>query len=161
EGIEPLPAESIPHAVAAQLGYPSSVIGAQARMLGRLARDTTGARVEWPTAWVDSAGHGDASHTAPALAVLDLGGGPRLWSLVPLMDLGGTRLTAIVAGSSDERGIPELKLLVVPPGVPTPAAIGTRLAVLPGAQALQALATGDGQLRRGEVVPLPVAGTIA
>lgn len=159
EGIEPLPPDSLPAAVRAQLGYPAALLGAQAAAIARAGADSAGNPESWTLAAGDTAHPGDAAYFRPALAVLDLGGGPRAWQLVPLADETGNRLTAIVAGSADAGGMPELRVYVMlRDGFPTPRAVARRLEA---GTTIKAAVTRSDSARHGEVVALPAASTVA
>jgi len=162
EGIEPLPHDSLPSELSAQLGYPAALLGAQATVLARFGRDSAGAPVEWALAHRDTVARGDLSHIEPAYGLLDLGDGVRPCLVLPLSDRGGNRLTALVVGGQDDSGAARLRVLTLDGEFPTPLAVGLRLSRATAALAINAAAAQtDGTVRHGAVVPVPVGGTVA
>lgn len=165
EGVNPLPSDSLSAELRRRLRYPTGLFGAQGAVLARRGDDRERGGPRWALAANDSGlGVGDAVSLRPAVALMSLGAEPpALWQLLPLTDAAGNRLTAIVAGAGAENGTLRLRLLRLPTaGFPTPSSAAGRLGSSAAVLASAATAAGsEGAVRRGPVVPVPAAGTVA
>jgi len=165
-GVRPLPSDSLGADLRRHLGYPEGLFLAQAEMLARHRGDTESAARPWAVAVPESATPRGAETPAPhaTLALLALGGEPpQLWRLLPLADAAGNALVGILAGATRLDGRLSLRLLRLPPAsYPTLAAAQSRISLSPATVAAVADAAGpEGNVRRGGIAVIPVAGTVA
>lgn len=155
-----LPLDSLPSGLRTQLAYPAGLFAAQVAMLARLGEG--GSR--WALDAHDTAGsvEPDAASIRPAIALLDLDGtGARLWWISALADISGRGLGAIVAGAAPG-GAPRLLVLRLDGSTfPTLTAAASRLAGTPDAVTGVAATGAETTVRRGPVLVLPAAGTLA
>ncbi len=162
-GARALPSDSLGADLRRHLGYPAGLFLAQAEMLARHRGDTGTAARAWSVAMLESPpGAEPAPHAT--LALLALGDEPaRLWRLLPLADAAGSGLVGIVAGTAGADGRLLLRLLRLPAGAyPTLAAAESRIMSSPAAVGAVAEAAGpEGNVHRGAVAAIPVAGTVA
>ncbi len=164
ERSSPLPADSLPRAVRLALRYPEGLLGGQAAMLARRGEHDARGPL-WALAWQDTsaAGH-DAALLRPTIAIATLEReGPRLWQFIPIVDARGNHLAAFAAGGVSGNGELELSLLrAAGTAAPTPQAAAARMAASPAMLAATAvLARPDVATRRGPVLAIPAAGTVA
>jgi uncharacterized membrane protein (UPF0182 family) len=157
EGVETLPSDSLEPELRRQLSYPLGLFGAQVAMLAR--RGQGPGTAPWSLASQDSAGSGgdDATRLEPAVALLALDAArAELWLLLPLVDADGSRLAAVVAGTTGETGEPRLTLLRAAGAFPTPLNAAGRFTASPAVlTAAAALAGPEGAVRRGAVHVVP------
>lgn len=164
-GVAALPSDSLDAGLRRQLGYPEGLLVAQAEMLARHRGDTGAAARPWALAVhagdTASAGPPPAPHAT--LALLPLGGAPRLWRVLPLADDSGAALVALLAATTLPDGSASLRLLRLRPGTfPTLAAAESRISLAPAVVGAMAQGSGPtGNVRRGPVAIVPAAGTVA
>ena len=159
EALAPLPGDSIPPAVRAAMRYPAALLGAQAVVLARrVERDSRGPT--WQPAWQDTAvAAQDAAQLTPAQATLAIGERHvRRWQVLPINDVRGDRLGALVAGTVHGDGQTVLTLLRLNGAAPTTQAAALRIGAAP---TLAAAAAGiQGAPRRGPILVVPAAGSV-
>ena len=165
-GARALPSDSLGPDLRRHLGYPEDLFLAQAEMLARHRGDTGTAARPWEVAVPGGAAAPAGEPPAPhaTLALLALGAPqPQLWRLLPLADAAGNALVGIVAGTTRPDGRLSLRLLRYPAGAyPTLAAADSRMALSPAAVGAVAEAAGpQGNVHRGDIAVVPVAGTLA
>ena len=165
-GARALPSDSLSTDLRRHLGYPAGLFLAQAQMLARHRGDTGTSARPWALALPGSATPKGAGPAAPrpVLALLSIGGEPpQLWRLLPLADAAGNALIGIVAGTARADGTLSLRLVRLPGNsFPTIAAAESRISLSPAVARAVAEAAGPaGTVRRGAVVAIPVAGTVA
>ena len=161
--LTPLPADSMPAALRRALRYPSALLGAQAATLARLGARNGG--VSWSVTWPDTTA---AAHDAAALpstvALIALDGdGVRPWQIMPIADARGDHLVALLAGTVSSDGEVQLQLLRLEgDAVPTPQTAAARIGASPALLSAALSASGaEGAPRRGPVLIVPAAGTVA
>ncbi len=165
-GARALPSDSLGPDLRRHLGYPEGLFLAQAEMLARHRGDNGTTARSWVVATLESMTSRSSEAPAPhaTLALLALGGEPpELWRLLPFADAAGNALVGIVAGTARPDGSVSLRLLRLPPAVyPTLAAAQSRISLSPATIAAAADAAGpEGNVRRGGLAAIPVAGTVA
>jgi hypothetical protein len=165
-GAQALPSDSLSGDLRRHLGYPERLFLAQAEMLARHRGDAGISVRPWALAWPEGAGPRDAAAAAPrpSLALLSIGGEPpQLWRLLPFADAAGDGLVGFVAGTARADGTLSLRLIrLTGPAFPTLVAAEGRISQSPAVAGAVAEAAGPaGNVRRGGVVAIPVAGTVA
>jgi len=161
--LTPLPADSMPPAMRRALRYPSALLGAQAAMLARHGDRRSG--VTWSLSWPDTtaAAH-DVAALPSTLALIALdNSGVRPWQLLPVSDGRGDHLVALLAGTVSGAGETQLELLRVQgDGAPTTQAAAARISASPALlSAALSVSSAEGMPRRGPVLIVPAAGTVA
>jgi uncharacterized membrane protein (UPF0182 family) len=165
-GARALPSDSLGAELRRHVGYPDRLFLAQAVMLARHRGDTGTAARPWAVATLESATLQGSEPAPPhaTLALLALGGEPpQLWHLLPFADAAGNALVGIVAGMARPDGRLSLRLLRLAAGTyPTLAAAQSRISLSPATVGAVAEAAGpDGNVRRGGIAAIPVAGSVA
>jgi hypothetical protein len=165
-GVHALPSDSLTGDLRRHLGYPAGLFVAQAQMLARHRGDAGSSARVWALAAPEGAAPRDAAAAAPrpTLALLSIGDEPpQLWRLLPLADASGDGLVGFVAGTSRADGTLSLRLLRLTGSVfPNLVAAESRIAQSPAVAGAAAEAAGPaGTVRRGGIVAIPAAGTVA
>jgi uncharacterized membrane protein (UPF0182 family) len=150
--------DALPVSLRNGLVYPVGLFLAQAAMLARLGDDGAG----WMPDLRDTASGGrqDAARMRFTALHADLdGSGPRLWWTSAYSDLSGRGLGAVVAASASGADLHFNLLRADSSILPTPSAAAARLAGAP--DALAAIPAPVATVRRGQVMVVPAAGTVA